>query len=189
MRVERKCVHCTYNPVWSGIKNFAWPAEYIQMGTHSNTKILDPGFCFTVNSISGLLRYSNISRRRTIIAFIYEEVRKYLDIYEEAVSHIWLCTCSFTRFPLFLTVHLSSSVTPFLPHSLLFAPPLLFSFCCFIFSLPISFLLFNLFFSFSFSFLLSLSSFHLHVFLPAFYFSGSTEKLTFLHSEKLHHAH
>jgi hypothetical protein len=65
----RKILQIVEDPVWSGINNFAWPAEYIQMDTHSNTKILDPGFCFTVNSISGLLRYSNISRRRSIISF------------------------------------------------------------------------------------------------------------------------
>jgi hypothetical protein len=29
---------------------------------------------------------------------IYEEMRKYLTIYEEAVSHIWLCNCSILNF-------------------------------------------------------------------------------------------
>ncbi len=29
---------------------------------------------------------------------IYEEMRKYLPIYEEAVSHIWLCNCSILNF-------------------------------------------------------------------------------------------
>jgi hypothetical protein len=81
-------VFTLYNPVWSGIKNFDWPAEYIQMDTHSNTKILDPGFCFTVNSISGLLRYSNMISETIDHFLIYAEVRKYLVIYEEAVSHI-----------------------------------------------------------------------------------------------------
>ncbi len=101
--VKKSQNHCTllYNPVWSAIKNFAWPAECFQMDTHSNTKILDPGFCFTVNSISGLLRYSNMISETIIPLYVYEEVRKYLDIYEEAVSHIWLCTCYLTRFPLF----------------------------------------------------------------------------------------
>ncbi len=30
--------------------------------------------------------------------FIYEEMRKYFPIYEEAVSHIWLCNCSALNF-------------------------------------------------------------------------------------------
>ncbi len=29
---------------------------------------------------------------------IYKEMRKYLPIYEEAVSHIWLCNCSILNF-------------------------------------------------------------------------------------------
>ncbi len=29
---------------------------------------------------------------------IYEEMRKYFSIYEEAVSHIWLCNCSIMKF-------------------------------------------------------------------------------------------
>ncbi len=29
---------------------------------------------------------------------IYEEMRKYFPIYEEAVSHIWLCNCSILNF-------------------------------------------------------------------------------------------
>ncbi len=29
---------------------------------------------------------------------IYEEMPKYLRIYEEAVSHIWLCNCSIVNF-------------------------------------------------------------------------------------------
>ncbi len=29
---------------------------------------------------------------------IYKEMRKYLTIYEEAVSHIWLCNCSIQNF-------------------------------------------------------------------------------------------
>ncbi len=32
---------------------------------------------------------------------IYEEMRKYLTIYEEAVSHIWLCKCSILNFPVY----------------------------------------------------------------------------------------
>ena len=31
---------------------------------------------------------------------IYEEMRKYLVLYEEAVSHKWLCTWSFLNFPI-----------------------------------------------------------------------------------------
>jgi hypothetical protein len=31
----------------------------------------------------------------------YEEMRKYFTIYEEAVSHIWLCNCSILNFLLF----------------------------------------------------------------------------------------
>ncbi len=29
---------------------------------------------------------------------IYEEMRKYFPIYDEAVSHIWLCNCSILNF-------------------------------------------------------------------------------------------
>ncbi len=29
---------------------------------------------------------------------VYEEMRKYLPIYEETVSHIWLCNCSILNF-------------------------------------------------------------------------------------------
>ncbi len=29
---------------------------------------------------------------------MYEEIRKYFPIYEEAVSHIWLCNCSILNF-------------------------------------------------------------------------------------------
>jgi hypothetical protein len=29
---------------------------------------------------------------------IYEEMRKFFSIYEEAVSHIWLCNCSILNF-------------------------------------------------------------------------------------------
>jgi hypothetical protein len=32
---------------------------------------------------------------------IYEEMRKYFPIYEEAVSHIWLCNCSTQNFPIY----------------------------------------------------------------------------------------
>ncbi len=32
---------------------------------------------------------------------IYEEMRKYFPIYEEAVSHIWLCNCSTLSFPIY----------------------------------------------------------------------------------------
>jgi hypothetical protein len=78
---DREAVCTLYNPVWSGIKNFAWPADYIQMDTHSNTKILDPGFCFSVNSISGLLLYSNMISETIDHFLMYEEVHKYLDIY------------------------------------------------------------------------------------------------------------
>ncbi len=31
---------------------------------------------------------------------IFEEMRKYFPIYEEAVSHIWLCNCSTLNFPI-----------------------------------------------------------------------------------------
>jgi hypothetical protein len=31
-------------------------------------------------------------------SLIYEELRKYFPIYEEAVSHIWLCNCSISNF-------------------------------------------------------------------------------------------
>jgi hypothetical protein len=32
---------------------------------------------------------------------IYGEMRKYFPIYEEAVSHIWLCNCSTLNFPIY----------------------------------------------------------------------------------------
>jgi hypothetical protein len=32
---------------------------------------------------------------------LYEEMRKYLTIYEEAVSHIWLCNWSLLNFLLY----------------------------------------------------------------------------------------
>ncbi len=32
---------------------------------------------------------------------IYEEMRKYFPIYEEAGSHIWLCNCSALNFPIY----------------------------------------------------------------------------------------
>ncbi len=32
---------------------------------------------------------------------IYEVLRKYFPIYEEAVSHIWLCNCSILNFPIY----------------------------------------------------------------------------------------
>ncbi len=32
------------------------------------------------------------------LRIIYEEMRKYFPIYEEAVSHIWLCNCSILNF-------------------------------------------------------------------------------------------
>ncbi len=32
---------------------------------------------------------------------IYEEMRKYIPIYEEAISHIWLCNCSVLHFPIY----------------------------------------------------------------------------------------
>ncbi len=35
---------------------------------------------------------------------IYEEMRKYFPIYEEAASHIWLCNCSTLNFPIFFFI-------------------------------------------------------------------------------------
>jgi hypothetical protein len=32
---------------------------------------------------------------------IYEEMRKYFPLYEEAVSHIWLCNCSILNFAIY----------------------------------------------------------------------------------------
>ncbi len=34
-------------------------------------------------------------------SLLYEEMRKYFPIYEEAVSHIWLCNCSTLNFPIY----------------------------------------------------------------------------------------
>ncbi len=34
-----------------------------------------------------------------LLNIVYEEMRKYFPVYEEAVSHIWLCNCSILNFP------------------------------------------------------------------------------------------
>ncbi len=43
---------------------------------------------------SGAVAKSNVRKG----FLIYQEMRKYLPIYEEAVSHIWLCNCSILNF-------------------------------------------------------------------------------------------
>ncbi len=76
---------------------------------------------------------------------IYEEMRKYFPIYEEAVSHIWLCNCSTLNFPIYeenlifffiivransrmglmcLTMNSPQSVAELVGHSCLSAPAL-----------------------------------------------------------------
>ncbi len=64
---------------------------------------------------------------RLLIPTVYEEMRKYLTIYEEAVSHIWLCTRSLPNF----LIHAESFIFFFISelwvhNSLLLAPAV----CC-----------------------------------------------------------
>ncbi len=93
--------------LWPPLRNWNNPRGSIPTSFENN------GICTDKKENQIFLIYKEIQSGAVAKSYmrkgflIYDEMRKYLPIYEEAVSHIWLCNCSIMNFLEGLDVNLN----------------------------------------------------------------------------------